>query len=170
MSVDAVSFRRVLGQFASGVTVVSTRDGEGRPLGLTVSSFCSVSLHPPLVLACLGRRSELNAGIRASGYFGVSILGEEQEAVSRRFATSGRTRFDDAPRLEGHHGVPLVPGALGHLECRVRSVHDERDHTVWVGEVVALSARPGGPLLYHRGVYHRLQKPARGGTAGPDRV
>jgi flavin reductase (DIM6/NTAB) family NADH-FMN oxidoreductase RutF len=170
MKVDAVSFRRVLGQFASGVTVVSTRDGEGRPLGLTVSAFCSVSLHPPLVLACLGRRSDLNAGIRASGYFGVSILGEEQEAVSRRFATSGLTRFDEPLPLESRHGVPLVPGALGHLECRLRSFHDEGDHTVWVGEVVALSARSGRPLLYHRGAYRRLEGAARGGTAGPDRV
>jgi 4-hydroxyphenylacetate 3-hydroxylase, reductase component len=170
MNVDAVSFRRVLGEFASGVTVVSTRDGEGRPLGLTVSAFCSVSLHPPLVLACLGRASDLNDGIRTSGYFGVSILGEEQEEVSRRFAASGRTRFDEAPRLEGRHGVPLVPGALGHLECRVRSFHDEGDHTVWVGEVVALSARTGRPLLHHRGTYRRLEELARGGTAGSDRV
>lgn len=170
MTVDAVSFRRVLGQFASGVTVVSTFDDEGRPLGLTVSSFCSVSLHPPLVLACLGRRSAVNEAIRTSGRFGVSILGEEQEEVSRRFATSGRIRFDDASRLEGDHGVPLVPGALGHLECRVRSFHDEGDHTVWVGEVVALSARPGRPLLHHRGAYRRLEKAMRGGTAGPDRV
>jgi flavin reductase (DIM6/NTAB) family NADH-FMN oxidoreductase RutF len=170
MSVDAVSFRRVLGQFASGVTIVSTRDGEGRPLGLTVSAFCSVSLHPPLILACLGRRSEVNAGIRTSGHFGVSILAEDQEAVSRRFATSGRTRFDEPPPLVGRHGLPLVPGALGHLECRVRSFHDEGDHTVWVGEVVALSARPGRPLLYHHGDYRRLEGAARGGTAGPDRV
>jgi 3-hydroxy-9,10-secoandrosta-1,3,5(10)-triene-9,17-dione monooxygenase reductase component len=169
VSVDSLSFRRALGQFASGVTVVTTRDASGRPLGLTVSSFCSVSLHPPLVLVCLDRRSDANAGLDESGHFAVSVLSEEQEDVSRRFAAPGPGKFDGFRFVEGRHGLPLVPGALAHVQCRVRSRHEEGDHLVWVGEVLALAASPGRPLLYHAGAYHAL--PAeRAGMPGGDRV
>lgn len=170
MSVDAATFRRALGQFATGVTVVTTRDASGRPLGLTVSAFCSVSLHPPLVLACIDHRSEANAGMRESGLFAVSVLAEGQEDVSRRFASPGRAKLEGFPFLEGRHGLPLVPGALAHLECRVRSFHDEGDHAVWVGEVRSLAAHPGRPLLHHAGAYGRLEKSGRSGKAGGDRL
>jgi len=156
MTVDAASFRRALGQFASGVTVVTTRDAAGHPLGLTVSSFCSVSLHPPLVLVCIDHRSDANAGMRESGRFAVSVLAEGQEDVSRRFATPGRAKTAGFPFAEGDHGLPLVPGALAHVECKVRSFHDEGDHAVWVGEVRSLAAHPGRPLLYHAGAYRAL--------------
>jgi 3-hydroxy-9,10-secoandrosta-1,3,5(10)-triene-9,17-dione monooxygenase reductase component len=156
MSVDVASFRRALGQFASGVTVVTTRDAAGHPLGLTVSAFCSVSLHPPLVLVCLDHRSATNAGMRESGLFAVSVLAEGQEEVSRRFAVAGRAKLKGFAFVQGRQGLPLVPGALAHVECRVRSFHDEGDHAVWVGEVKWLAARPGRPLLYHAGSYHRL--------------
>lgn len=156
MSVDSLSFRRTLGQFASGVTVVTARDAAGRPLGLTVSSFCSVSLHPPLVLVCLDRRSEANAGLDETRHFAVSILAEGQEEVSRRFAAPGRDKFDGYSFVEGRHGLPLVPGALAWIQCGVRSRHEEGDHVVWVGEVLALAAEPGRPLLYHAGAYHAL--------------
>jgi len=170
MSVDSTSFRRALGQFASGVTVVATRDAAGRPLGLTVSSFCSVSLHPPLVLVCIDHRSEANAGMRESGVFAVSVLAEDQEDVSRRFAAHGRAKLEGFSFLEGKHGLPLVPGALAHLECRVRSFHDEGDHAVWVGEVRALAVRPGRPLLHHAGSYGRFEAAGRTGKADGDRL
>jgi 3-hydroxy-9,10-secoandrosta-1,3,5(10)-triene-9,17-dione monooxygenase reductase component len=170
MSVDSTSFRRALGQFASGVTVVTTRDAAGRPLGLTVSSFCSVSLHPPLVLVCLSLRSEANAGMRETGLFAVSVLSEEQEDVSRRFAAPGRDKFRGFAFLEGRHRLPLVPGALAHLACRVRSFHEEGDHVVWVGEVEALTAHPGRPLVYHAGGYHALAGGRRSGKHSGDRV
>lgn len=160
MSVDADGFRTALAQFASGVTVVTTRDASGRPLGLTVSAFCSVSLEPPLVLVCLERRSEANTGIRQSGLFAVSILRENQEDLSRRFASRSPERFAGVELLDGLKRLPLVPGALAHLQCRAASVHEEGDHLVWVGEVLAASTRPGLPLLYHAGEYHRL--PRRG--------
>lgn len=170
MSVDPASFRKALGQFASGVTVVTTRDAAGHPLGLTVSAFCSVSLHPPLVLVCVDHRSETNAGMRESGLFAVNVLSEEQEGVSRRFATPGRGKLEGFAFEQGHHGLPLVPGALAHIECRVRSFHDEGDHAVWVGEVRALDAHPGRPLVYHAGAYRRLPGGRRGGKAGGDRL
>ncbi len=159
MSVDPASFRRALGQFASGVTVVTTLDRGGRPLGLTVSAFCSVSLHPPLVLVCIDQRAEANLGMRESGLFAVSVLGEGQEDVSRRFASAARDKLAGFELAEGRQGLPLVPGALAQLQCRVRSFHEEGDHTVWVGEVLALAVRPGRPLVYHAGAYRRLPEP-----------
>jgi flavin reductase (DIM6/NTAB) family NADH-FMN oxidoreductase RutF len=169
VSVDSLSFRRALGQFASGVTVVTTRDAAGRPLGLTVSSFCSVSLHPPLVLVCIDRRSDANAGLDESGHFAVSVLSEEQEDVSRRFAAPGPGKFEGFRFVEGRYGLPLVPGALAHVQCRVRSRHEEGDHLVWVGEVQAVAASPGRPLLYHAGAYDTLADD-RAGMPDGDRV
>jgi flavin reductase (DIM6/NTAB) family NADH-FMN oxidoreductase RutF len=170
MAVDAASFRRALGQFASGVTVVTTRDAAGHPLGLTVSSFCSVSLHPPLVLVCIDHRSDANTGMRESGLFAVNVLAEGQEDVSRRFATPGREKTKGFAFAEGHQGLPLVPAALAHVECRVRSFHDEGDHAVWVGEVLHVAAHPGRPLLYHAGAYHGLPGGPRSGKPGGDRL
>ncbi len=170
MAVDAASFRKALGQFATGVTVVTTRDAAGHPLGLTVSAFCSVSLHPPLVLVCIDHRSDANPGMRESGRFAVSVLAEGQEDVSRRFATPGRDKTAGFPFAEGHHGLPLVPGALAHVECRVRSFHDEGDHAVWVGEVLSVSTHPGRPLLYHAGSYRGLDRRSRSGKGGGDRL
>jgi flavin reductase (DIM6/NTAB) family NADH-FMN oxidoreductase RutF len=170
MSVDAASFRRALGQFAAGVTVVTTRDASGLPLGLTVSAFCSVSLHPPLVLVCVDHRADANAGMRESGLFAVNVLAEGQEAVSRRFAAPGRAKLEGFPFVDGRHGLPLVPGALAHVECRVRSFHDEGDHAVWVGEVRSLSAHPGRPLVYHAGCYRTLDAAPPSGKGGGDRL
>lgn len=170
MTVDASSFRRTLGQFASGVTIVTTRDGSGQPLGLTVSAFCSVSLEPPLVLVCIDHRSEANRGLRESGRFAVSVLAEHQQEVSQRFAAPGPLKLDGFAFLDGRRGLPLVPEALAHLECRVRSFHDEGDHAVWVGEVEAAAVRPGSPLLHHAGGYRRLDPGPDAGKPGDDRL
>ena len=170
MSVDPAGFRKALGQFATGVTVVTTRDATGHPLGLTVSAFSSVSLHPPLVLVCIDHRSETNAGMRESGLFAVNVLAENQEEVSRRFAAPGRAKLEDFPFVEGRLGLPLVAGALAHLECRVRSFHDEGDHAVWVGEIRSLVAHPGRPLVYHAGSYRSLDAGPRSGKGGGDRL
>ena len=156
MAIDPSDFRRALSRFASGVTAVTTRDAEGRPLGLTVTAFSSVSLEPPLVLVCVDERSEAHAGFAQSGVFGVSILSEEQEAVSRRFAWGGATKFAETETVGGSLGVPLVVGALAHLECRVVAAHPAGDHVVYVGEIVAMSTRPGRPLLYCQGRYRHL--------------
>ena len=159
-----------MGQFATGVTVVTTRDASGQPLGLTVSAFCSVSLEPPLVLVCIDHRSEANRGLRESGLFGVSVLGEHQEDVSRRFALPGADKLEGFAFLDGPHGLPLVPGAVAHLECSVRSFHDEGDHAVWVGEVRGAAAQPGRPLIHHGGGYRQLVPDRDAGKAGDDRL
>jgi len=156
-------FRKTVGQFASGVTVVTTRAADGHPLGLTVSSFCSVSLNPPLVLVCVDHRSETHAGFKASGVFGVSILEQGQEEISRRFAVPGPSKLDGIELLEGRSGVALIPGALAHIECRIVRAPEAGDHTVYIGEVTNLSLRPGRPLLYHGSAYHRMA-PGESGT------
>lgn len=156
MPIEPDDFRRALAQFGSGVTAVTTRDGSGRALGLTVTAFSSVSLDPPLVLVCVDEHSETHVGFRESGTFGVSILAEEQENVSRRFAWGGAAKFEDTELVAGSTGVPLVAGALAHLECRVVGAHRAGDHTIYVGEIVSLATRPGRPLVYSQGRYRRL--------------
>jgi 3-hydroxy-9,10-secoandrosta-1,3,5(10)-triene-9,17-dione monooxygenase reductase component len=156
MPVDDDAFRRALGQFATGITVVTTRDRDGRPMGLTVSAFSSVSLDPPLVLVCIDNRSEARGGFEGSRVFGVSVLREDQEHYSRRFAQPGREKFAAKDLHLGETGVALVPGALAHVECRVVSAHAAGDHTIYVGEVVRLATTPGRPLLYHASSYYRL--------------
>jgi flavin reductase (DIM6/NTAB) family NADH-FMN oxidoreductase RutF len=156
MPIEPADFRRAMAQFGSGVTAVTTRDAAGKPLGLTVTAFSSVSLDPPLVLICVDQRSEAHAGFRASGAFGVSVLAEGQEAVSRQFAWGGPDKFAKTRIVDGATGVPLVADALAHLECRVVAAHTAGDHTIYVGEIVALATRPGRPLLYHQGGYRRL--------------
>jgi 3-hydroxy-9,10-secoandrosta-1,3,5(10)-triene-9,17-dione monooxygenase reductase component len=146
MTVDARSFRHALGQFASGITVVTTRDHAGHLLGLTVSAFCSVSLHPPLVLVCVDARSETHAAFVESKVFGVSVLAEGQDAISERFARPGRAKFGDLH----------MPGALAHIECGLAAAHAAGDHTIYVGKVLGLGVHPGRPLVYHAGAYHPL--------------
>ena len=154
-SLDSRAFRQALAQFASGVTVVATLDPEGRPQGLTVSAFCSVSLEPPLVLVCVDKRSETHAGFVQSRLFGVSVLAEHQQDVSQRFATLGpdKNEFEFA---RGTDGTPLVPGAVAQLECRLFAAHDAGDHRIYVGEVVKVAVNPGRPLLYHATGYRGL--------------
>jgi flavin reductase (DIM6/NTAB) family NADH-FMN oxidoreductase RutF len=170
LSVHPSSFRQALGQFASGVTVVTTRDSSGQALGLTVSAFCSVSLDPPLVLVCIDHRSDANRGVRESGVFAISVLAEGQEEVSRRFAAPGASKLEGFAFEEGGYALPLVPGALAHVECRVRSFHDEGDHAVWVGEVSHVAVEPGQPLVHHAGAYRRLVPGSEAGKPGSDRL
>ena len=158
MTIDASSFKRALGQFATGIGVVTSRDAEGRPVGLTVNAFSSVSLDPPLVLVCIDLRSGANHGIRDSGRFAVSILSEQQEEWSRRFARPGPEKFEGVSFALSTHGLLLVPGALVHMECAVRAAHLAGDHTVYVGEILELQVTPGPPLVYHAGHYRRLDE------------
>jgi len=173
MAVDAPSFRRALGQFASGITVVTARDARGRAVGLTASSFCSVSLEPPLVLVCVDHRSDVDVALAEGALFGVSVLAEGQAEWSRRFAAGGTDKFRDGGLVAGPQGTLLVPGALAHLECRVTAGHSGGDHTIWVGEVRSLAVAPGRPLVYHASGYCRLEgngAAAEAGAGAPDRV
>jgi flavin reductase (DIM6/NTAB) family NADH-FMN oxidoreductase RutF len=152
-------FRQVLGNWGSGVAIVSTVDDAGAPYGLTVSSFNSVSLDPPLVLVCLDNRLTGLAHFGKSKKFGVSILAESQEEVSRIFAKRGVERPSSA-FATGATGIPLVRDALAGLECAIEATYPGGDHTILLGRVEALSlmaASTGAkPLLYFRGRYERI--------------
>jgi flavin reductase (DIM6/NTAB) family NADH-FMN oxidoreductase RutF len=156
---DASEFRRVLGHFATGVTILTTRTPEGRPCGLTLSAFSSVSLEPPLVLACVERDADTHHCIGASGYFAVNILEEERgESLARRFSTFGvDTKFDGVAYREERTGAPVLETALAWVDCRVHESFPGGDHTIFLGEVMAGDTGEGGPLLYYRGGYGRYE-------------
>jgi flavin reductase (DIM6/NTAB) family NADH-FMN oxidoreductase RutF len=158
MSVDPDEFRSVLGRFASGVAVLTARSADGRDHGMTVSAFCSVSLVPPLVLACIDRSADMHDVLRGATHFGISILEEGQEALSRRFAELPSNRFEGIGYSRGETGVILLGEALAHLECRRIDRYDAGDHTICIGEVERAEALPGRPLLYYRGGYAQLER------------
>jgi flavin reductase (DIM6/NTAB) family NADH-FMN oxidoreductase RutF len=153
MPVDPDLFRKVLGSFASGVTVVTTCNSGGQPKGMTVSAFASVSLDPPLVLVCIDRKAECLPDLQANRQFAVNILGEAQREISRRFAAKDVDRFAGVQVRGGALGLPLLEDALGVLECHVVGEHPAGDHTIFVGEVEAASVKPEAPLLHFRGRY-----------------
>jgi len=148
-------FRNVMGRFVTGVTVVTVRDSTG-PHGVTVNSFTSLSLEPPMILVCLRRTGRSAAAMRRSAHFGVSILGADQEQLGRFFARadrpSGADAFDQVPHRAGRGGVPLIEGAAAQLECLVRQRIGAGDHLMYVGEVVGLQVDGAvDSLAFHRG-------------------
>jgi len=157
MPIDPNEFRAVLGRFASGVTILTTRDDEDRDHGMTVSAFCSVSLTPPLVLACIDKGNEMYEKLRNASSFGISMLAEGQEALSRRFAELPSNRFDGIGYSRAESGVILLDDALAHLDCRQISRYEAGDHSIHVGEVEWAATQQDRPLLYYRGGYAQLQ-------------
>lgn len=159
MAIGPDEFRHVVGHFASGVTVVTTWDAEGRPTGLTASAFTSVSLDPPLVLVCIDRKAQSYPAMQGSGRFAVNILAADQEAFSKQFALSGGDKFDGIAWSTGPGGLPLISGSLAALECHTLHAYPGGDHTIFVGRVEAVQAHVAEPLLYYRGKYHQLGTP-----------
>ncbi len=149
-------FRKVLGHFAAGVTVVTTTDGDGRPTGLTATAFTSVSLDPPLVLVCVSHKSQSYPALLERGRFAVNFLRDDQQDLSKRFATSRLDKFDDVPHHMSPLGLPVLVNALAHVECVTVNQHVEGDHTVLIGRVDGYEVGAGEPLLYFRGQYVRL--------------
>ncbi|MCX8072923.1 MAG: flavin reductase family protein [Candidatus Binatia bacterium] len=157
MGVTREEFRRWLGSFAAGVTVVTTRSPAGMPYGLTVTAFTSVSLDPPLVLVCVDKKSESHPHFLASRVFAVNFLAAEQEELSRRFAVSGGDKFQGVTFSFGRTGAPLLAGALGFVESEVEQEVDAGDHTIFIGRVVAgHCVDDKRPLLYFRGRYYSV--------------
>jgi flavin reductase (DIM6/NTAB) family NADH-FMN oxidoreductase RutF len=153
MAIDADQFKRLLGSFPSGVTVITTQDAAGQPKGMTASAFSSVSLNPPLVLVCIDYKADSYPALQATGRFAVNILREGQRELSGRFASKGVDRFNGLQVRTGTTGVPLLEGALCALECRVVAEHPAGDHAIFVGEVEDGCLTPETPLLYFRGQY-----------------
>ncbi len=160
MTIDPDSYRSVLGRFASGVTVITARDVDERDVGMTVSAFCSVSLQPPLVQACVDRNASVYMPLERADRFCVNVLSATQEALSRRFATVESThRFEGLGYTRRESGIVLLEDALAHLECRIVDRHAAGDHTLIIGEVEwAECDDKARPLLYYRGGYAQLER------------
>ena len=157
--VDPPLFRRLLGSFGTGVTVLTTRTADGRPIGMTASSLASVSLDPPLLLVSVERRHEMHDALLTApgGAFVVNVLAEDQEALSRRFAADGDTdRFAGVHYRTNGHGLPVLENVVAHIECTRYAAVPGGDHTVFVGLVTGGDAADRRPLLYYRGGYTRL--------------
>lgn len=150
---DLIPFRRCLGRFATGVTVVTCTDRDGEHYGMTVNSFSSVSLEPPLVLWNIAKVSRSLDAFLAAEHFGVNVLAREQKGLSRHFAGSDPDLFADIPHGASDNGVPRLDGSIAWFECRTEATHDCGDHHIIIGEVTDFAAADGEPLLFFRGEY-----------------
>ncbi len=150
------NFRDCLGKFATGVTVVTCRDAAGVPVGITVNSFSSVSLEPPLILWNIAKVSRALDAYLAAEHFGISVLTAAQEPLSAHFARSDNGHFDNVDHDLTERGVPRLADALAWFECRTFDTHDCGDHFIIVGEVIDYEAAEGQPLLFFAGQYAAL--------------
>jgi len=150
-------FRSALSQFASGVTVVTTRDAHGKKHGITVSAFCSVSLEPPMVLICIEKSTGSHYAFGESGAFVVNILASSQSDVSEHFASRVDEKFGDVEHTLNEDGVPVLTDAIATLRCTLRHSLDGGDHSIFVGLVETVEVKGGSPLIYFDRGYHELQ-------------
>jgi flavin reductase (DIM6/NTAB) family NADH-FMN oxidoreductase RutF len=148
-----LALRRAFAQFATGITVVTARSADGSPVGLTVNSFTSVSLEPPLALWCLGRASANFDAFRLAERHLVNVLAANQLEVAKRFATRGPERFAGQRFSVTDTGLPRLDGCIAWFECGIRSRYDEGDHVILVGRIVSFETAPGRPLIFHDSRY-----------------
>jgi flavin reductase (DIM6/NTAB) family NADH-FMN oxidoreductase RutF len=158
--IDRKAFIRACAQFATGITVASVIAPDGTPQGMTVNSFTSVSLEPPLVLFCIDLRSRLLDPFTQSKYFSINILDDSQEALSRRFAQSLEERFEGVSWQPGASGAPILDGVLASFECERAKTVEAGDHVILIGRVVQMAMRPGAPLVYFGSGYRQLEPQA----------
>lgn len=149
-------FRRACARYATGVTVATVNGPDGAPDGMTVNSFTSVSLEPPLILVCIAKSARCHASFLAAKAFNVNVLREEQIDLSQHFAASKDNRFEGLAWREGILGAPVLDGVLAVLECAVHSSFEAGDHTVFVGRAESAESHDGVPLLYFASAYRKL--------------
>ncbi|MBW2942726.1 flavin reductase family protein [Zhongshania aquimaris] len=156
--IDGFEFRKALGSFTTGVTVVTTRNADGQDVGLTANSFSSVSLDPPLVLWSLGKNALSMPAFQSADYFAVHILAESQQELSNTFATRGLDKFSNLSLDRGPAEIPLITNCAARFICKATYQYDGGDHTIFVGEVIEFSHFEQRPLLFHGGQYGQLLK------------
>ncbi|MDE0736161.1 MAG: flavin reductase family protein [Pirellulaceae bacterium] len=155
MTFDSQEQRRIMGLFATGVTVVSTQHDQ-QTWGMTANAITSLSLDPPLILVAVQRESQTYEKLKEAGCFAVNILSAEQEEISNRFAFKGPKDFSDLDFTTDVTGAPVLSGTLGHVDCRLKEILPGGDHDIFIGEIVAGKSAEGQPLLYYQGQYTRL--------------
>lgn len=159
---DSLEFRRTLGRFATGVCIAATVDADDHPVGMTINSFGSLSLEPPLILWSIGNGSSLRTAFEKHGYFSINVLRVDQVALSNTFAMSPGDRFAGLDWMAGLGGVPLLNDCLARFQCAVERVLPGGDHQLILGRVVALETFDGEPLLFYAGGYRRIGESAGG--------
>ncbi len=153
---DMKKFRQCLGKFATGVTIVTCADDEGRPYGITANSFSSVSLEPHLILWNVAKVSNSLQAFLDANYFAINLLARNQQDLSSHFAKSDHTLFDTVEINRSRENVPLIPDTLACFECRTHQIHDCGDHHIVMGEVVRFEESDADPLLFFSGKYAGL--------------
>ena len=159
---DAHAFRDALGTFVTGVTIVTARDEQGQPFGLTANSFNSVSLDPPMVLWSLSLQSRTLPVFRDAENWAVHVLAADQQDMSDRFARPGEDKFAGLTATDGPEGAPLIEGCAARFGCRARFEYEGGDHAIFLGEVVDFERRDAEPLIYHSGNYGRVMRSPTG--------
>jgi len=155
------AFLRACAQFSTGVAIATVLDAAGAPHGMTINSFTSVSLEPPLVLICIDHKARILDHFLVSNYFAINILRDTQQDLSERFARPGEDRFGVVEWYPGETRMPLIPDALATLECSVFQRTPAGDHTVLIGEVVSAVRHEGQPLVYFSSSYQALERDTR---------
>ena len=158
-SIDPVALRRAVGTFVTGVTVITTRDADGTPRGMTANSFTSVSLDPPLLLVCVGKSAHSFRAFNSSGSFAVNLLHAGQTDISNLFASKAANKFDTVSHDRFHTGAPILTDCLTWFDCTVHNRIDAGDHLVLIGEVRAFGTSPSAPLAFCRGRYANVKDP-----------
>jgi flavin reductase (DIM6/NTAB) family NADH-FMN oxidoreductase RutF len=156
--IDSILYRRTCSLFATGITVITTVDEKGRPHGMTVNSFSSVSLDPPLVLVGIDLKNAILGHFMTSAWFAVNILGEHQEDLSRHYSSAAENRFHGIDWQPGASGAPLLGGVLAQMECAVIRTFEAGDHALLIGEVRSASYREGKPLVYFNSSYQNISE------------
>jgi flavin reductase (DIM6/NTAB) family NADH-FMN oxidoreductase RutF len=156
MPIEKNELRRVMGHFATGVTVITTINKDGQLFGLTANAFTSVSLEPPLLLISVDKKAESYPAFEESRVFTVNILAENQEALSRRFAVSGGNKFEGVAYHVGANRAPILEGVLAFIECTLWAGYEGGDHTIYLGEIQQAEIHEERPLLFFRGGYRAL--------------
>jgi flavin reductase (DIM6/NTAB) family NADH-FMN oxidoreductase RutF len=157
MAITNDEFKAALGRFASGVTVVTTKDADGKLHGLTVSAFSSVSMNPPLILVCILKNTGSYSSFEESKSFVVNILDESQQQISNHFASHLHDKFSGQHYQLNESGLPVIANCLASLECILKHSYDGGDHTIFVGEILRATSRNGQPLVYWYGDYQKLE-------------
>jgi len=155
MAFDSMAQRRILGHFATGVTVV-TAHLDGEIYGMTANAVSSLSLNPPLILVAVDKTASMHASLTSCRHFAVNILSDAQEQLSRRFAMRGPKEVEDLKWITAASGAPILADSLAWVDCRVAEILPGGDHDIFIGEILAGDCRDGSPLLYFCGKYRHL--------------